>query len=298
MTKSCVVFGCHNWHGKKGCEGLSFYRLPLKNEELLRTWLRMMRTESVKVNTNSRVCSSHFEGGKKCGPNDVPTIFPWNIKPKRKDPVRRIPIFDSSLPSSVVREVDGAVSVQRPTDTSPDDGGEPTSGNNLPGQSVSSQCPCDLQRSVDSSAPDAAFQESDSVESCEQLSLLEEKEAEYRKMNHMVLELKASLARSDDEKRRLTEELRRAKEDVENTRKELEVLESKVQMLEERKNENMKFSLDSLQDDALVKFYTGLPSCEHLTGLLDFLSDCFPSMRMWSAPQAGKCFFLFFGFVQ
>ena len=76
MTKSCVVFSCSNRAGKKGCENLSFYRLPLKNKKLLRAWLGRMRTESVRVNSNSRVCSAHFEGGKKSDASDVPSIFP------------------------------------------------------------------------------------------------------------------------------------------------------------------------------------------------------------------------------
>ena len=89
MTKSCVVFGCHNRAGKPGCEGLSFYRLLLKNKKLLKAWLARMRTDSVRVNENSSVCSAHFEGGKKQGVNDVPSIFPWTVRVARKAPARR-----------------------------------------------------------------------------------------------------------------------------------------------------------------------------------------------------------------
>ena len=34
--KSCVVFGCHHKAGKTGSEGISFYRLLLKNKEWLK----------------------------------------------------------------------------------------------------------------------------------------------------------------------------------------------------------------------------------------------------------------------
>ena len=89
--KSCVVFGCHHKAGKKGSEGISFYRLPLKNKELLKKWLAALKTDSVPVNSNSRVCSAHFEGGKRTGMDDVPSVFSFSkAPPKRKAPAVRI----------------------------------------------------------------------------------------------------------------------------------------------------------------------------------------------------------------
>ncbi len=98
MTKSCVVYGCHNYAGKTDCAGLSFYRLPLKNKKLLRAWLLRMRTDSVRVNTNSRVCSAHFEGGRKSGLQDIPSLFPWTMQKPRKAPSVRCASSGNELP--------------------------------------------------------------------------------------------------------------------------------------------------------------------------------------------------------
>ena len=57
---------------------LSFHRLPLHNENLLTKWLVNIRRVNTPVNEYSRVCSVHFEGGKKKGKDDVPTIFAWS----------------------------------------------------------------------------------------------------------------------------------------------------------------------------------------------------------------------------
>ena len=43
------------------------------------------------LNNNSRVCSAHFEGGKRTGMDDVPSVFSFSKAPtKRKAPAVRI----------------------------------------------------------------------------------------------------------------------------------------------------------------------------------------------------------------
>lgn len=65
--------------------GFSFYRLPLNDQNLLEKWLVNIRRANIRLNEYSRVCSAHFEGGKKKDKNHVPTIFPW-VKPASTRP--------------------------------------------------------------------------------------------------------------------------------------------------------------------------------------------------------------------
>ena len=74
MLHYCIVPMCKNHSGMKE---ISFHRLPLNNKQLLKRWICKIRRENIPLNKYSRVCSVHFEGGKKKGPNDVPTIFAW-----------------------------------------------------------------------------------------------------------------------------------------------------------------------------------------------------------------------------
>ena len=64
--------------------GLSFHRLPLHNENLLTKWLVNIKRVNTPVNEYSRVCSEHFEGGKKKGKDDIPTIFAWSKTTKAR----------------------------------------------------------------------------------------------------------------------------------------------------------------------------------------------------------------------
>lgn len=97
MPKTCCVFGCSSRGGR---DRVKFYRLPLRNPALLQLWIQKMRTETVRVNTNTRVCSKHFVGGEKNGPNDIPSVFPW----RDETPRRRPPRERSDLPSSADRQ--------------------------------------------------------------------------------------------------------------------------------------------------------------------------------------------------
>ena len=75
MPHHCIVLQCNNNSVK--CPELSFYRLPLHDENLLKKWLVNIRRQNTSVNEHSRVCSAHFENGKKEGKDAVPTLFAW-----------------------------------------------------------------------------------------------------------------------------------------------------------------------------------------------------------------------------
>ena len=75
MLHRCIVPQCTN-NSETKTLGLQFYRLPLHDENFLKIWLVNIRRANVHINEYSRVCSAHFEGGRKKD-NDVSTIFAW-----------------------------------------------------------------------------------------------------------------------------------------------------------------------------------------------------------------------------
>ena len=90
MPHYCIVPLCNN---QSGTPGISFYRLPLKDPNLLKQWLAKIRREDdIPLTKHSQVCSVHFEGGRKTGNESVPTIFAW-IKQHSRPPPK-----DCSLP--------------------------------------------------------------------------------------------------------------------------------------------------------------------------------------------------------
>ena len=88
MVHYCIVPNCKSRSGTPSCIGVSFYALLLNHPTLLKKWLVKIKRQNTPVNTNSRVCSRYFVGGKKNGDDDVPTIFAWT-KPPRPPPRSR-----------------------------------------------------------------------------------------------------------------------------------------------------------------------------------------------------------------
>ena len=76
---------------------LSFYRLPLHGKKLLLRWLVNVRRVNTNVNKHSRVCSAHFEGGRKQGKDAVPIISAWTKEPS----ATRAPSKECSTPVGV-----------------------------------------------------------------------------------------------------------------------------------------------------------------------------------------------------
>lgn len=87
MPHYCIVPQCNNSSAK--CPELSFYRLPLQNENLLKKWLVNIRRQNTPVTEYSRVCSAHFENGKKEGKVSVQTIFAWTKKTATRPPPKQ-----------------------------------------------------------------------------------------------------------------------------------------------------------------------------------------------------------------
>ena len=104
MPHYCIVPLCNNRSGTPEADGLSFYRLPLKDPVLLKSWLIRIRRENTPVNQHSRVCSAHFEGGRKVGKKDVPSVFAWTKKASRPPPKERTTNPDVTFQESCLLE--------------------------------------------------------------------------------------------------------------------------------------------------------------------------------------------------
>ena len=80
---------CTN-HSRKN-RNLSSYRIP-KDESLRKEYTRLIcKNKTLKLeSSHTRICSAHFEGGKKKYSWQLPSIFPWS-KPckERKLPTKR-----------------------------------------------------------------------------------------------------------------------------------------------------------------------------------------------------------------
>ena len=94
MPHHCIVPLCTN---NSKLPELSFYRLPLHDKKLLQRWLVNIRRVNTNVYEHSRVCSAHFEGGRKQGKDAAPTTFAWTKEPS----ATRAPPKECSTPVQV-----------------------------------------------------------------------------------------------------------------------------------------------------------------------------------------------------
>ena len=56
--------------------GIFLFNVFPQNEKLRKVCLRKISRKGFKPTSGHRVCSEHFEGGKKMYMNNIPTIFP------------------------------------------------------------------------------------------------------------------------------------------------------------------------------------------------------------------------------
>ena len=59
-----------------------FYKFP-KDKKLKKIWLQKISRKDFQPTNGHRVCSQHFEGGKKTYLNNVPTVFPLSKTPQK-----------------------------------------------------------------------------------------------------------------------------------------------------------------------------------------------------------------------
>ena len=94
---NCSILLCTN-HSRKN-RNLSFYSIP-KDKSLRKEYTRLIRNKTLE-SSHTRICSAHFEGGKKKSARQLPSIFSWS-KPcqERKLPTRRGLGFNDVLPET------------------------------------------------------------------------------------------------------------------------------------------------------------------------------------------------------
>ena len=94
-TYCCVRFCDHN---TKGNPELSFHKLPTESK-LRKAWLHWIGRVDFQPTQYHRVCSKHFEGGKKTYSIKVPTIGPKLIQPmpSKVQPIYKFRERDSTL---------------------------------------------------------------------------------------------------------------------------------------------------------------------------------------------------------
>ncbi len=84
---TCCVPGCYN-NTKKNKE-FSFHKFP-KDKVLKEKWINAIKRKEFVSSDSHRVCSKHFNGGRKCSISDIPVIFPLLPRSKtRKRPKPR-----------------------------------------------------------------------------------------------------------------------------------------------------------------------------------------------------------------
>lgn len=95
MTRSCAAIGCTKSSKKAVCreKKISFHSFPLKNAELLRTWLVNIKRDHFTPTKNHLICSEHFEESdfvyqpfthrRELRKGAVPTLFSFT-KPRKK----------------------------------------------------------------------------------------------------------------------------------------------------------------------------------------------------------------------
>ena len=97
MKANCCVPGCGTSHRNKPPD-VQFYCLP-KDPKLRKIYDIRLKNDNLKTNSsNTRICSRHWEGGKKLSRTHLP-LFPWtNTSTKRRE-IYRKPIEESATGS-------------------------------------------------------------------------------------------------------------------------------------------------------------------------------------------------------
>ena len=85
---NCNVPGCFD--SFRNSSGLQYQRIP-KDAFLRKEYKRLLRNETLKLNgDNTRICSTHFEGGKKLNWNQLPSISPWSKPTVERRELKRV----------------------------------------------------------------------------------------------------------------------------------------------------------------------------------------------------------------
>ena len=194
-----------------------------------------MRTKTIRVNSNTRVCSKHFVGGKK-GPLDVPTIFPFSNRPKPR-PITKRRTLEHGTGDEAEEKTDC------PDDT---DGADQSTPGECDGGEVADQ------ESVEESPPVAENNEAENPVSAA---------GTVTELMRQVMDLTIRLLEKEEKEQELREELGAAQSKA-------------AKQGSQQPCSRFSFS-SIQNDDDLVRFYTGLPSAQAFQCLYCSLDEYF-----------------------
>ena len=80
----CSIPGCSSRSDRQEFECMKFHRIP-QDPDLRHDWLVSIK-KPITVSENSRTCSLHFEGSEKTADCPLPSIFPWSVSVKHRQP--------------------------------------------------------------------------------------------------------------------------------------------------------------------------------------------------------------------
>ena len=119
MVHFCTVPGCSNRSDRES--HLSYHRLPLKNNSVLKIWIHKIGRKNLPLNESTRVCSEHFVNsrGRMLRSDEVPTLklptLPTQVTPtSSRRPLIRRPLPERaslklSEPESGIQYADAAI---------------------------------------------------------------------------------------------------------------------------------------------------------------------------------------------
>ncbi len=237
MVKSCCAVGCTNRFSKDST--LKFYRFPQDAERKPR-WVAAINRKDWQPGESSRVCSAHFMSGEKSNnplsPDYVPTLFSFTASPVKKRLVRNAARFDRGQHTNKIRL-------------------ENTS------RLDAAQSLLTLHEEGNGSAYCEPYS---GVSSCTDMSV-----ADINNLEHTVVQLKQESEGHKKVNFELKGSLAIIQKEVDGMKKEIECLKrERDQVQQSHQVVRSSFSLDS---DAKVKYYTGLPSTNMLKAVYDLV---------------------------
>ena len=119
---NCCVPGCLN--NLRNSPELQYYRIP-KDSGLRKQYVHLIRNKTLKIDCdNTRICSEHFDGGKKTSRQQLPSLFPWTKAKKG----RRLLYRKSSVQQEVQERSEATLPTTMETATE-----TTTTATNIPG---------------------------------------------------------------------------------------------------------------------------------------------------------------------
>ncbi|XP_077520323.1 uncharacterized protein LOC144130217 [Amblyomma americanum] len=274
---TCCVPGCYNNSARD--KGPGFYVFP-KDHKLRQTWLQRInragqtgRFSKFVPTTGHRVCSAHFEGGKKTYMVRVPSIFPLRQQKveKRRLLTRTEPEVSST--STVCTEQRGQEVSAFASSSNESDCRQPEV-NILIDHSYSSQ-----KLSYDELVK----------RFCEQKHIATDLLEQAETANAQVAELKRQLERSrldHAETKKLCDRLQQKNRCL---RLELSSMLRKVKTCKADAAQNIENTYEELvKDEKKLRYYTGFTSSERLEAFWSFLEPDAKRLQFWQMKETNS----------